>query len=145
MSIEKKHSGTYTAVDINYKRPDCVPPNGHVRNHLDHLKIMVIYKSIVPYPGSDLSRILVGPLCDDDMSDFLSVTPRNKFEIEYTMYLRKTDTTDLEHSIELTKMYCIGTYQGTDNMKNYLVFSDKWPKDEAERIELLKFKLPAGM
>lgn len=142
MSIEKKHTGTYKAVDIHYVRPACAP-HGNVINYLSHLKIMVIHKSMVKYLGCDYSRVLVGPL--SKLEDFLSVTPQYKYEIEYIMYLKKTDTTDLEHSIQLQGMYCIGPYHGTEQMNNYLVFCDEWPEKAEVRETLLSFKIPEGM
>lgn len=50
---------------------------------------MVIHKSLMAYLGCGYSRVLVGPLGNDELSDFLSVTPQNKYEIAYTMYLKK--------------------------------------------------------
>lgn len=144
MAITKNHTGTYAAVDIHYKRASCAP-HQNVINHLDHLKIMVIHESITAYLGCGYSRVLVGPLGNDEMSDFLSVTSQNKYEIEYIMYLKKTNTTDISGSVMLDDMYCIGTYRGTESMTNYLVFCDKWPQEADVRETLLSFKIPEGM
>ena len=144
MAITKNQSGTYAAVDIHYNRPACAP-HQNVINYLDHLHIMVIHKSLTAYLGCGYSRVLVGPLGNDEMSDFLSVTPQNKYEIAYTMYLKKTNTTADANSVMLDDMYCIGTYQGSEKMSNYLVFCDEWPQDADVRETLLSFKIPVGM
>ena len=73
MAITKNQSGTYAAVDIHYNRPACAP-HQNVINYLDHLHIMVIHKSLTAYLGCGYSSVLVGPLGNDEMSDFLSVT-----------------------------------------------------------------------
>ena len=88
MAITRNQSGTYAAVDIHYNQPACAP-HQNVINYLDHLHILVIHKSLTPYLGCGYSRVLVGPLGNDEMSDFLSVTPQNNYEIAYTMYLKK--------------------------------------------------------
>lgn len=97
------------------------------------------------YLGCGYSRVLVGPLGNDELSDFLSVTPQNKYEIAYTMYLKKTNTTADANSVILDDMYCMGTYQGSEKMSNYLVFCDEWPQDADVRETLLNFKIPKGM
>lgn len=78
------------------------------------------------------------------MSDLLSVTPQNNYEIAYTMYLKKNTTADA-NSAMLDNMYCIGTYRGSEKMSDYLVFCDEWPQDAAVRETLLNFKIPEGM
>lgn len=45
----------------------------------------------------------------------------------------------------LDDMYCMGTYQGSEKMSNYLVFCDEWPQDADVRETLLRFKIPEGM
>lgn len=114
MAITKNQSGTYAAVDIHYNRPACAP-HQNVINYLDHLHIMVIHKSLTAYLGCGYSRVLVGPLGNDEMSDFLSVTPQNKYEIAYTMYLKKQIQQLMQ--IPLCWMICIASVHIRDQRK----------------------------
>ena len=59
--------------------------------------------------------------------------------------VKKTNTTADANSVILDDMYCMGTYQGSEKMSNYLVFCDEWPQDADVRETLLSFKIPEGM